>query len=184
MCKIGLKQHKQITVMSYYTNAVFYMPSKSESRFTMYPNPDSFNQISPNIHPLEETSHISSSLIITTRPGTAQLEHVTQNYWISRSTFVNCSNSTSCNASLLAVVVDRSLQTSRETKPLILHDTCPNAELVSNKIICTTLHHYYISITLDNKQQQTVNKKQETFISQKIPESVALCILCKQLYQI
>ena len=47
MRKIGPKQHKQTTVTSYYVNAVFDLPSESEYRFTMYPNSDRFNRISP-----------------------------------------------------------------------------------------------------------------------------------------
>jgi len=35
-------------VTSYYVTVVFDLPRKSESRFTMYPNPGSFNRISPN----------------------------------------------------------------------------------------------------------------------------------------
>jgi len=48
MCKIGLKQHKQTTVTSYYVNAVFDLPSESEYRLTMYSNLDFKTDYPPN----------------------------------------------------------------------------------------------------------------------------------------
>jgi len=41
MCKIAPKHNIKTTVTSYYVTVVFDLPCESESRFTMYRNPDS-----------------------------------------------------------------------------------------------------------------------------------------------
>jgi len=59
MYKIGPKQHKQTTVALYYVTVVFNLLCKSESRFTMYLNPDSLIKYPLNsclyVNPLPST---------------------------------------------------------------------------------------------------------------------------------